>query len=114
MDSDKHSLQFTRLDVLEKGRRRYWSDDEKLRIVEESCAGRGNVTATAKRHNISRFQLATWRRKFGVEKSELVKGMPVTITSTPSRRRSWPCISGVLMPKPKSSGRSPSTATPTP
>ena len=44
------------------GRRRRWSDAEKLRIVAESMAGRRLVSATARRHDISRSQLNTWRR----------------------------------------------------
>jgi transposase len=35
MDSHKRSTQLERLEVVETGRRRRWSDDEKLRIVRE-------------------------------------------------------------------------------
>jgi transposase len=38
------------------------SDAEKLRIVEESLAGRRMVSAAARRHGISRSLLMTWRR----------------------------------------------------
>jgi Transposase and inactivated derivatives len=48
--------------VVEVGRRRRWNDAEKLRIVAESMAGRRLVSATARRHGISRSQLNTWRR----------------------------------------------------
>ena len=48
--------------MVEVGRRRRWSDAEKLRIVAESMAGRRLVSATARRHGISRSQLNTWRR----------------------------------------------------
>ena len=37
MDSDKRRAQVERLDVVETGRRRCWSEDEKLKIVLESC-----------------------------------------------------------------------------
>jgi hypothetical protein len=40
MDSHKRSTQVERLEVIETGRRRRWSDDEKLRIVLESCKRR--------------------------------------------------------------------------
>ena len=50
------------LDVVDTGRRRRWADAEKLRIVEESFAGSRLVTATARRHGISRSLLTTWRR----------------------------------------------------
>ena len=53
----------SRLEVVETGRRRRWSDAEKLRIVAESMAGSRLVSATARRHGISRWQLNTWRRQ---------------------------------------------------
>jgi transposase len=40
MDSHKHSTEIERLEVVETGRRRRWSDDEKLRIVVETCGRR--------------------------------------------------------------------------
>jgi transposase len=36
MDSDKRSAQVERLEVVDTGRRRRWSEDEKLKIVLES------------------------------------------------------------------------------
>ena len=45
-------------------RRRYWSDDDKLRIVEESFIGHRQVAATARRHDICRSLLTTWRRQY--------------------------------------------------
>jgi len=44
------------------GRRRRWSDAEKLRIVEASMAGRRMISATARQHGISRSLLTTWRK----------------------------------------------------
>ena len=61
MDSNKHNTQVERLEVVDTGRRRRWSDDEKLRIVIES------LRATARRHGISRSLLMTWRRSFRPE-----------------------------------------------
>ena len=66
MDSHKRSTQLERLEVVETGRRRRWSDDEKLRIVTESLAPRA-ISSTARRHGISRSLLMTWRRSFGPE-----------------------------------------------
>lgn len=54
----------SRLEVVEMGRRRRWSDAEKLRIVQESLAGRRMVSATARQHGISRSLLTTWRRLY--------------------------------------------------
>ena len=50
------------------GRRRRWSDDEKLRIVTESFQAPRAISSTARRHGISRSLLMTWRRAFGPER----------------------------------------------
>ena len=62
MDMDSHSV--CRLEVVNTGRRRRWSFEEKLRIVEESFQGDRQVSATARRHEISRSLLGRWRRAF--------------------------------------------------
>jgi transposase len=70
MDSDKRSAQVGRLEVVEIGRRRRWSEDEKLKIVLESLQGPRQVTATARRYGISRSLLLRWRRSFHPEPSD--------------------------------------------
>ena len=67
MDSDRHSAQVGRLEVVETGRRRRWSEDEKLKIVLESLQASRQVAATARRYGISRSLLLRWRRSFGPE-----------------------------------------------
>ena len=67
MDSHKHSTEVERLEVIETGRRRRWSDDEKLRIVLESLQTPRAISSTARRHGISRSLLVTWRRSFRPE-----------------------------------------------
>ena len=67
MDSHTQSAQVSRLEVVETGRRRRWSEDEKLRIVAESLRGPRLVSATARRHGISPGLLYTWRRAFRVK-----------------------------------------------
>jgi transposase len=67
MDSHKHSAQIERLEVIETGRRRRWSDDEKLRIVLESLQAPRAISSTARRHGISRSSLMAWRRSFRPE-----------------------------------------------
>ncbi len=52
------------------GRRRRWSDDEKLRIVLESLSGPRLVSVTARRHRISRSLLVMWRRTFLAEQRQ--------------------------------------------
>jgi transposase len=68
MDGHKHSTQIERLDVVETGRRRRWSDEEKLRIVLESLETPRAISSTARRHGISRSLLMTWRRAFRPER----------------------------------------------
>src|SRR3954464_10819689 len=57
------------LGVVETGRRRQWTEDEKLRIVGESLSGSRLVSSTARRYGISRSLLTTWHRQFRVEAS---------------------------------------------
>jgi transposase len=85
MDGHTHSA-FGRLEVVETGRRRRWSEDEKARIVLESLAGPRLVSATARRHGISRAQLLAWRRTLRSERCEAapVPGfVPAVIVSEP-------------------------------
>src|SRR6516162_3196273 len=67
MDSDKRSAQVERLEVVETGRRRRWSEDEKLKIVLESLQAARQVAATARRYGISRSLLLRWRQLFRPE-----------------------------------------------
>ena len=67
MDSDKRSAQVERLEVVETGRRRRWSEGEKLKIVLESLQAPRQVAATARRYGISRSLLLRWRRSFRPE-----------------------------------------------
>ena len=67
MDSDRRSAQVERLEVVETGRRRRWSEDEKLKIVLESLQAPRQVAATARRYGISRSLLLRWRRSFRPE-----------------------------------------------
>src|SRR5450759_75502 len=69
MDGHKHSTEVERLEVIETGRRRRWSDDEKLRIVLESLQTPRAISSTARRHGISRSLLVTWRRAFRLEQT---------------------------------------------
>ena len=57
----------SRLEVVETGRRRRWTEDEKLRIVAESLSGARQVASTARRYGLSRSLLTTWRRQFRVQ-----------------------------------------------
>src|SRR6056297_1987320 len=65
-------------------RRRYWSDDDKLRIVEDSFIDDRQAAATARRHGICRSLLTTWRRQYRkgeLGSSRAVSFAPVTVTN---------------------------------
>ncbi len=75
MDSHKVSA-LERLEIVETGRRRRWSEDEKARIVLESMAGPRLVAPTARRYSISRSMLVTWRRAFKVARCQPLPAPP--------------------------------------
>jgi len=52
------------LPVEDAPRRRHWSDADKIRLVEESYRGHRQVSATARRHGVSRGLLTVWRRQY--------------------------------------------------
>ena len=64
MDILTDSRHVSRLEVVETGRRRRWSEAEKLRIVEESFSGPRQASATARRHGISNQLLFSWRKAY--------------------------------------------------
>lgn len=55
--------QFEILPVGDAGRRRGWTDEEKVRIVQESLRGYRQGWATARRYGISRSLLTRWRKE---------------------------------------------------
>ena len=64
MDILTDSHRVTRLEVVDTGRRRRWTDEEKLRIVEESFSAPRLVSATARRNGISNALLFAWRKAY--------------------------------------------------
>ena len=84
MTGHKDSLQVQCLEVVNTGRRRRWSLDEKLRIVAESFQGHRQVSATARRHDISPSLLYSWRKAFGEGRrhhNEVIGFAPAMIVS---------------------------------
>jgi transposase len=55
---------FELLAVEDAGRRRTWTDEDKVRIVEESLRGHRQGSATARRYGISRSLLTRWRGEY--------------------------------------------------
>ena len=64
MDILTDSRHISRLEIVETGRRRRWSDEAKLRIVEESLSAPRQASATARRHGISNKLLFGWRKAY--------------------------------------------------
>ena len=60
--TDSHPI--TRLEIVDTGRRRRWSESEKIRIVEESLSAPRLASATARRHGISNQLLFAWRKAY--------------------------------------------------
>src|SRR6056297_1929811 len=71
-----HRPQIEVLSAADSDRRRSWSDDDKLRIVEESFIGHRQAAATARRHGICRSLLTMWRRQY--RNGELGSSRPVS------------------------------------
>ena len=86
MVAHKVSSEVSRLEVVEVGRRRRWSLAEKLRIVEESLAAPRQVSATARRHGVSRSLLMRWRKAYlaGGRHRDAPGFLPVTVAPSPS------------------------------
>ncbi|MGO4834183.1 transposase [Rhizobiaceae sp. 2RAB30] len=77
----------SRLEIVETGRRRRWSDAEKLRIVEESFSGPRLASATARRHGLSNQQLFAWRKAYREGCLDAVGGLvpAVIVPERPTR-----------------------------
>lgn len=82
--TDSHHV--TRLEIVDTGRRRRWSFEEKQRIVEESFSAPRVASATARRHGISNQLLFAWRKAYreGRLNRGLIGGLvPATIVPEP-------------------------------
>ena len=61
MDAHEDTPRIQILSVSDTGRRRRWTDDEKVRIVAESHREGMTLAEVARRHEISRSMLYDWR-----------------------------------------------------
>jgi transposase len=64
MDIHTESHQITRLEIVDAGRRRRWSESEKLRTVGGEPAAPRLASATARWHGISNQLLFAWRKAY--------------------------------------------------
>jgi transposase len=89
-----------RLDVVEIGRRRRWTDEAKQRIVEEAFQRGIPVLTVALRHDVDPSQIYDWRRRLFPQISRGASGFaPVVVTpdvSVPSLRGQMEiiCVNG--------------------
>jgi transposase len=81
MDILTDSRRVTRLEVVDTGRRRRWTDEEKLRIVEESFSAPRLVSATARRNGISNALLFAWRKAYREGPGSAVAGFVPAIVA---------------------------------
>ena len=84
----------------EVGRRRHWSDADKVRIVEESLRGHRQGSATARRYGISRSLLTVWRREYrtGALNGHGPSGgfVPLVVEDATPRRREAAMVPGTM------------------
>jgi transposase len=62
MDMHSDSVLVSRLEVVDTGRRRRWTPEEKIRIVEESLSGHRQASRTARRYGIPNSLMFKWRK----------------------------------------------------
>ena len=82
MSDHRYSPEVEILSVTDTGRRRRWTDEQKVRIVEAGFGTRGSMAETARGHDVGRTLLVRWRRQY--RNGELAGGtaprfMPVTL-----------------------------------
>jgi len=96
MDSHTDSRNISRLEIIDTGRRRRWSNEAKLRIVEESFSGPRLASATARRHGISNPLLFAWRKAYREGRlGESVGFVPAVIAREPAEKGTGPDCSRI-------------------
>jgi transposase len=64
MPDHRYRPQVEILSVTDTGRRRRWTDAQKVRIVEESFGPHGSMAEAARRDDIGRMLLVRWRHQY--------------------------------------------------
>ena len=92
-----------RVEILGEERRRRWSDEKKLDIVMSVGIDGATVSEVARRHDVTRQQIYTWRRELRKKGLLLPSAgpvfLPVDMTatrSTPGMRRDAEGLSGMV------------------
>jgi len=88
-----------RLEIVDTGRRRRWSDEAKVRIVEESFSGPRQVSSTARRHGVSNTLLFAWRKAYREGRLGEVSGFVSAIVA-PEESATGTLVGGVSAPSP--------------
>lgn len=80
----------SRMEVVEVGRRRRWSDEQKLRILERASAPGISVRSVAREYQVSPSQIYEWRKMF-VEAAALTSsgGFAAVVVSPDGPTGSW-------------------------
>jgi transposase len=93
-DALRRDGSLNRLEVVETGRRRRWSAEEKARIVLESMSEPRLIAATSRRYGLSRSLLLTWRKALEADRARpeknfvravVAKDGPVALAAPSSR-----------------------------
>lgn len=96
--------------VLGAERRRWWSYDEKVRLVEETLQAGATVCGVARRHGVAQSLLFTWRRQarqgllggasvaafVPVEIAAAPAPAPTCTSQPPSLAPSWRARAGII------------------
>lgn len=78
------------MEVVDTGRRRRWSDDQKVRILEEASADGASVRAVARRHAVAPSQIYDWRKKLlGPETISRGNGFAAVVVTPDNQAGPW-------------------------
>ena len=87
----KSDVTARRLEVItETGRRRWFSKDDKARIVEETLLPGAVVSEVARRHGLTPQQVFTWRRQARQVRTPRADDPPLVPAVVDAGRGCWP------------------------
>ena len=103
-----------RVEILEVERRRRWTPEEKVEILDEAFGGRSSVAEVSERRGISRALIYYWRRQ--AREGEMIAGVGMVAPAEPSfvPVRIEPAMTPAVSPKaaPRAPGRSAGRSSP--